>query len=103
VSGKLREVRVVGRHLPASNRRPIQGVEGDYHVALAAVIAQPEPLLDAADERGHIEIRRGLSSLERSHTFSSPFNVSHGCLLGANRFCLLSLHLACAVILSGAG
>jgi hypothetical protein len=44
-------------------------VESDYHVALAAVIAQPEPLLDAADQCGHIEIGRGLPNLERSHTF----------------------------------
>jgi hypothetical protein len=67
-------------------------VESDYHIAFAALIAQPEPLLDSPNQCGHIEIGRGLSDLQRSHTFLLP-NVSHGCVISANRFLLASLHL----------
>jgi hypothetical protein len=63
-------------------------MKSDYHVAFAMMIAEAESLLDAADQCGHIEIRRGLSNRERSHTFSSLFNVSHRCVARANRFCL---------------
>jgi hypothetical protein len=44
-------------------------VESYYHIALAVVIAQPESLLDAANQCGHIEIGCGLPNLERSHAF----------------------------------
>src|SRR5512146_1620574 len=77
VGGELGEVRVVGRHLPGSNRRPVEGVEGDNHVVLAAAIAQAELLLDAADESGQFEFGGEVSDFERRHAVLLHPYVSH--------------------------
>src|SRR5690349_22498628 len=66
LGGKLRELRVVGRHLLGSNRRPVERVESYYHIALAVVIAQPESLLVAPISAGTSEFGGGLPTWRRA-------------------------------------
>jgi len=56
-AGETCQFGIERRHLGGSGGRPIQGMESDYHVLLAAIVAEAEFVRLLANYPGQFEIR----------------------------------------------